>query len=148
MELSTERIVWKCTSCMFRWLTTSAIGGSPRTRFFLSINTAIFAVFGLSENAFTEWSWGLSFAGIVLCYSWLRLIRSYKDLNIAKFKVVHEMEKELPFAPFYAESEAVLYTPFTEVEMKVPWIFATIYVGALLVATVPFLIEHICKVSL
>ena len=153
-EQTTERIVWKCTSCMFRWLTTSAIDGSPLTRFFLSINTAIFAVFGLSENAFTEWSWGLSLAGIVLCYSWCRLIRSYKDLNTAKFKVVHEMEKELPFTPFDAEWEAVgrgekseLYLPFTEVEMKIPWVFAAIHVGAFLVATVPFLIEQFCKVS-
>ncbi len=122
--------------------------------FFLSINTAIFAVFGLSENAFTEWSWGLSLAGIVLCYSWCRLIRSYKDLNTAKFKVVHEMEKELPFTPFDAEWEAVgrgenseLYLPFTEAEMKIPWVFAAMHVGAFLVATVPFLIEQFCKVS-
>ena len=47
------------------------------------------------------------------------------------------MEKELPFTPFDAEWEAVgrgekseLYLPFTEVEMKIPWVFAAIHVGA------------------
>ncbi len=37
----------------------------------------------------------VSLAGILLCYAWYRLVRSYKDINSGKFKVVHEIEKEL-----------------------------------------------------
>jgi hypothetical protein len=38
---------------------------------------------------------------------WYRLVRSYKDLNSAKFKVIHEIEKSLPISPYDAEWEAV-----------------------------------------
>lgn len=112
--------------------------------FFLSINTAVLAVYGLSKGAeFASWAWALSIAGIVLCVAWYRLVRSYRDLNSAKFKVVHEMEKELPFAPFDAEWEAVgrgknpkLYRSFTAVELTIPWVFVAIHVGVLAVAFV------------
>ena len=39
--------------------------------------------------------WLISMAGMTLSYMWYRLIRSYKDLNGAKFKVVHEIEAKI-----------------------------------------------------
>lgn len=35
----------------------------------------------------------------VLCYLWYRNIRSYRDLNLAKFKVIHAIERRLPLRP-------------------------------------------------
>jgi hypothetical protein len=74
-------------------------------------------------------------AGVVLCYSWYRLVRSYKDLNSGKFKVVHAIESRLPASPYDAEWEAVgrgedknLYLPFTHIEIRIPWVFAALYV--------------------
>ena len=33
---------------------------------------------------------------VLLCYLWYRIIRSYRDLNSAKFKVIHAIEHQLP----------------------------------------------------
>ena len=61
-------------------------------------------------------------------------VRSYKDLNTAKFKLIHEIEAKLPMAPYDAEWEAVgrgkapeLYLPFTHVEICVPWVFLVLH---------------------
>lgn len=43
--------------------------------------------------------------GIALCVVWLFNISSYKQLNFLKFKVIHEMEKRMPFACYTREWE-------------------------------------------
>jgi len=106
--------------------------------FFLTINTALVGIVGyLSLGRATpgvDSFVAVGLAGMVLCYTWYRIIRSYKDLNTAKFKVVHEMEKLLPLRPYDAEWDAVgrgqdsnLYKPFTHVEIMVPWVFFTLH---------------------
>lgn len=112
--------------------------------FFVTINAAIIALMAkgaapVSTLATNSNQILVSFAGIVICYVWYRLIRSYRDLNFAKFQVVHEIEKSLPLRPFDAEWELVgrgkassLYRPFTHVETVVPWLFFLFHIGALL----------------
>lgn len=107
--------------------------------FFLTLNTALIAVvsylqLGECKTAPLETFWVVSLAGVALCYMWYRLIRSYRELNSGKFKIIHEMEQFLPMAPFDAEWEALgrgknpaLYLPFTKVEMAVPWIFLALH---------------------
>ena len=104
--------------------------------FFLSINTAILAIVGYIKSAcgqslVTQDYWLIAFAGIFISYSWHTHIRSYRDLNSAKFDVVHEIEKLLPLKPYYAEWEAVgrgknpeLYKPVSHIEMGIPWVFS------------------------
>jgi hypothetical protein len=41
--------------------------------------------------------------GMLLCIVWYLSIRSYKDLNSGKFKVIHELEQQLPFAWSYSQ---------------------------------------------
>jgi hypothetical protein len=107
--------------------------------FFLTVNTAIvglttyFAFCGISCKSLILFS-PISIAGLVICFTWYRLIRSYKDLNTAKFKVIHEIEQKLPFAPYDLEWEKVgrgknpeLYLPFTHIEICVPWVFFSIH---------------------
>lgn len=103
--------------------------------YFLSINTAVIAYVGylkLKSNFsnFSDFSWLVGFAGLVLCYTWYRLILSYKGLNTGKFKVIHEIEKLLPIRPYSAEWTSVgkgkdpkLYLQFTKIEMIIPLIF-------------------------
>jgi len=98
--------------------------------FFLTINTAILGVTGYIGTSGNSIKLALGLAGILLCFFWYKLILSYKQLNSGKFKVIHEIEKKLPLAPYDAEWEAVgrgkkpeLYKPFTLVEMAVPRIF-------------------------
>jgi len=102
--------------------------------FFLAVNTALIAL--LAKDAFggsaatRPLDLLVPVAGGVLCYLWYRIIRSYRQLNSAKFKVIHEIEQKLPLRPYDAEWESVdrgknpkLYLPFTRVEGVVPWLF-------------------------
>lgn len=73
--------------------------------------------------------------GIVLAYVWLRVLRSYRQLNSAKFAVVHEIEAKLPIAPYKLEwdrlgggADSEKYTPLTKVEGWVPFVFLVAYV--------------------
>ncbi|UJB73426.1 hypothetical protein HRE53_32875 (plasmid) [Acaryochloris sp. 'Moss Beach'] len=96
--------------------------------FFLSINTAIFTLTGYIQLANNqrgkEFFLSISFAGIILCYQWFRLVRSYKGLISGKFKVIHEIEKCLPLRPYDMEWKVLgmgkrpdLYIPCTNVEI-------------------------------
>ena len=112
--------------------------------FFLSINTAVIAYTsyfhtGLPKDEKDSFYWIVSLAGIILSYMWYRLIRSYKNLNSGKFKVIHSIEENLPLSPYDAEWEALgkgkdskLYRPFTNIEMFVPWIFLILHFAVLL----------------
>ncbi len=107
--------------------------------FFLSINTAIVAIVGYVQlgqkgGKSYDFYWIVGLAGIALCYTWYRLIRSYKGLNSGKFKVIQEIEKRLPLSPYEAEWDVIgrgkdpkLYLPFTRVETVVPWVFLVLH---------------------
>ena len=67
---------------------------------------------------------------------WFFSIRSYKQLNTGKFKVIHEIESKLPMRLFAFEWEILdkgksfkTYWPLSHVEMKVPFIFIALYVA-------------------
>jgi hypothetical protein len=47
----------------------------------------------------------LAVVGISLCSVWIININSYRQLNSLKFKVIQEMEKELPFPSYTREWE-------------------------------------------
>ena len=117
--------------------------------FALSINTALIAFIGyvqtqdgtlLKEGLF----WTVAVAGLLLNWVWYRMVRSYRDLNTAKFLVIHDIEKRLVICPYDAEWEAVgrgqdrnLYLPFTHIEIWIPWIFFVLHFFILL-RTIPF----------
>lgn len=105
--------------------------------FFVSLNTVLITLGGYARTATSTDDFFysvISCSGMVVCYIWYRLIKSYKNINSAKFKVIHEIEKELPLKVYDAEWEAVgrgkdkkLYQPFTHMELKVPWVFFAIH---------------------
>ena len=45
----------------------------------------------------------ISAAGFVLALAWWLNLRSFRDLNRAKFKVIGDMESYLPYQPFNEE---------------------------------------------
>jgi hypothetical protein len=112
--------------------------------FFLTLNTAVVGFVGylVGTDKLASYDSELSLigiAGVLLSYLWYRIIRSYRGLNSAKFKVVHEIERFLPLRPYDAEWEFVgrgknpkLYLPFTHVEIAIPWIFLTLHMIALM----------------
>lgn len=109
--------------------------------FFLSVNTALVALFGYTKIIQTSSTdslrhyWVIGVVGILLCFVWCRLIISYKGLNRGKFKILHHIEKLLPIRPFDAEWTALgkgenrkLYWPFSHLEFCIPIIFSLLYV--------------------
>jgi hypothetical protein len=107
--------------------------------YFLTINTGLCGLVGylFSRDAAPELHnlfWLIPIAGILLSYFWYRLVRSYRDLNSAKFTVVHLIEEHLPLAPYKAEwielgegKDSKRYTPFTHLEIWVPRSFMIMY---------------------
>jgi hypothetical protein len=83
----------------------------------------------------------VSILGILLCVIWYINIQSYKQLNSSKFKVISELEKQLPIACYNKEWEFLKndnrykgYLTQTSVERIVPFILAIPYTGLLLYA--------------
>ena len=102
--------------------------------YFLTVNTALLGITGYLQSAGTDLLWLVALAGVVLSYTWYRLIGSYRSLNTAKFQVIHDIEKQLPFAPFDAEWEqlkrgkvSAVHIPFSKVESIVPLVFMILH---------------------
>lgn len=108
--------------------------------FFVTINTALIALVSymhLGSATSTKYYWLVALAGMAISYMWYRLIRSYRDLNYAKFKIIHQIEKKLPLNLFDTEWEVVgsgkkssTYLPFTHIEIGIPWIFFVLHIFA------------------
>ena len=104
--------------------------------YFLSVNSAILAFVGyLTSKDSTTDLWLLAVAGITLSYLWHELILSYRNLNTAKWLVVHQIEKRLPISPYDAEWEAMgrgknpkLYRPISHIESGVPFVFLALHI--------------------
>lgn len=107
--------------------------------FFLSISSALvgFGSMGIARSDFTmplAYLWANAIVGLFVSLLWWRLITSYRDLNSAKFKVVHAIESLLPVKPYRAEWSEVgggrvsrLYLPVTHAERVVPIGFAVLH---------------------
>src|SRR3989442_4466442 len=63
--------------------------------YFLAINSSLVTLFGLALSSFGHHRWNvvIPVAGMLVCLVWDSLVKSYKDLNTAKFRVIHELEQ-------------------------------------------------------
>ncbi|WP_329442564.1 hypothetical protein [Streptomyces canus] len=114
--------------------------------FFLTLNTAIFTAIGASwKGQLTIPAWLLLFplvALLVQCGAWFFLVRSYRQLNTAKYTVIGALEERLPASPYWnAEWKALgegknkaKYWSMTHLEQWVPLVFATAYLAAFIAA--------------
>jgi hypothetical protein len=116
--------------------------------FFLTLNTAIFTVIGVVGKARPDVSsWLLVFPLVIVlgeCAAWWWLVRSYRQLNTAKFKVVGALEERLPASPYWQAEWVALgegedwrkYLPLTHLEQWVPVLFGLVYIiGFVVVVT-------------
>ena len=112
--------------------------------FFLTVNTALLAfVSSRSLNAL----WLVALAGIALSATWWVLLKSYRDLNAAKFQVITEMENNLDAKIFDDEWKRLKenrpegwqgrYAEFGAVERFVPLIVAVLYAAVFISAMLP-----------
>lgn len=113
--------------------------------FFLTLHGGLAAAVGILGQATSrEVSVYLLLApisGLALSAAWFLLLRSYRDLNRAKFTVITEMEEQLPVQVFAKEWEQLKKDPvegwrarYAEqgtVERFVPAVFAVLYAAAI-----------------
>lgn len=109
-------------------------------KFFLALNGAVAAAavpaLGEYPDFFGAWQSVLTWAVllVVVC-CWGQIIRSYRKLNEAKFRVIGELEERLPARPYVKAEWGLLqeggkrsaYWPLTFLEGKIPWAFALLY---------------------
>ena len=71
--------------------------------------------------------------GVLITIIWTLLILNYRQLNKAKFKVINELEKKLPYQPMNKEYEYLKsnkkYCDFSLIELLIPTIFCIFYIA-------------------
>lgn len=103
--------------------------------FLLTVNAFLVTLYGLvASNRFNAtWIIFVPIAGLLVSFTWHRIISSYRDLNTIKFKIIHELEKHLPAALYSyewhkaEEGRGNAYHPLSHLERWVPVIFMAIY---------------------
>lgn len=107
-------------------------------RFYVLLLSGTLAVISVLADTQIIQEAGLLLAGLLgtaLCILWYLSILSYKQLNSGKYRVIEEMEDELPFNPFDREWEVLdrgdnwrTYITHTRVERKIPIVLGIPYV--------------------
>jgi hypothetical protein len=112
--------------------------------FFLTLNTGIvgliFALHKVPTGTEAGWLAIPMVAVLGECYAWFYLVRSYRLLNGAKYRVVGALEERLPASPFWRAEwwalgegeDRALYWPLSHIEQWIPVLFALIYIGGFL----------------
>lgn len=87
----------------------------------------------------------ISALGLLLCVSWYLNIQSYKNLNSSKFKVIYEIEEQLPFTCYikewnYLKKDKQYQGNLTQtkIEKILPIILSTPYIGLFLYSLLSF----------
>ena len=120
--------------------------------FFVGVHTAITALIGVlhplapaassgTPKPFAFASLLVAVAGVMLAATWWLMLRSYRDLNRAKFIVIDKMEERLPVHLFTdewavvkeqrAEGWANRYVELGQIERCVPFVFMLFYLGCI-----------------
>lgn len=107
--------------------------------FFLGLNAAIVGILGYVETKSIPHAnvifMLIPFVGISIGYCWYKIIKSYKQLNKAKFEVLHNLEQKLPIKLFETEwhilgkgKDKKKYNPLSETEKIIPITFMLLYI--------------------
>ena len=103
--------------------------------YLLTVCSTLLTVFGIASTLHIAGIWLviIPIAGCLVSLTWFSLVISYKDLNTAKFKVIHELEDYLPAALFRYEwhsceqGQGKAYKPITHLERWIPLTFGGVF---------------------
>lgn len=110
----------------------------------------LFATLNIALIAATSIVWDLksiimAVGGIILCSVWLAFVKYFRQLNVAKFKVINDLEKKLPEQPFADEWKILKKqkdrTEGTKLERILPIAFIALYVSVVAVMIISRIME-------
>jgi hypothetical protein len=116
--------------------------------FFLTLNTAVFTLIGIFLQNHQRAATGLLVFPLIAllgqCAAWLYLVRSYRQLNTAKYEVIGQLEERLPASPYWrAEWKALgegkdrsKYWPLSHIEQWIPTLFAATYLAGFFIVMI------------
>jgi hypothetical protein len=116
--------------------------------FFLTLNTAAITAIGVAwggKEHGLRWVLPFLFVGLVIeCLAWFWLLRSYRQLNTAKYLVVGALEERLPASPYWAAEWSALgkgedparYWRLSHLEQWTPALFIGLYLFGFIAALV------------
>lgn len=77
----------------------------------------------------------ISFSSIIICVYWIISLENYRNLNSAKFNVIHKMEEYLPFNSFTIEWQILdqgknidNYNKASNLEKFIPYLFIVLFI--------------------
>jgi hypothetical protein len=103
--------------------------------YLLTVNSVLVTLYGLvaASRFNTYWTILVPVAGLLVSLTWHQIITSYRDLNTVKFKVIHELEHQMPAALYdyewhkAGEGRGKAYHPLSHLERWVPIIFMVLF---------------------
>jgi hypothetical protein len=107
------------------------------SNYLLTVNAFLVTLYGIlvgNVRGATYWPILVPAAGVLVSFTWHRIITSYRDLNTVKFEVIHELESHMPAALYAYEWQKAekgrgkAYHPLSHLERWVPIIFIALYV--------------------
>lgn len=110
--------------------------------YLLTVNAFLVTLYGLLAASTFKGYWTIlvPVAGVLVSLTWHRIITSYRNLNTVKFKVIHQLEQQMPAAMYdyewykAEEGRGKTYHPLSHLERWVPLIFIVLYVVLAIVA--------------
>ncbi|MCY4491720.1 MAG: hypothetical protein OXC46_09750 [Thaumarchaeota archaeon] len=116
------------------------------SRYLLTLSVSLIAVYGFQLSVLSQWYFTLfvPIVGIIVSLLWYKIIKSHRGLNEIKFKIIHEIEQNLPVALFTQEWRMIKensksYTNVTDIERWLPFLFFGIHVFLLIAVIWPIL---------
>ena len=112
------------------------------SRYLLAVNAALVALYGFqAQGSGQAWlTFLLPILGIPVSLLWYRIIRSHRDLNDVKFRIIHQLEEHLPAALYAHEWELAnhgkgkIYRSVTDIERWIPLTFLALQLVLLVLA--------------
>ncbi len=104
--------------------------------YLLSLNTsfiAILGVFSIKDVISLPWyiSLSLCLIGVAISVLWYSILKTYRRINSAKFKVINSIAQQLPITPYSAEWEVLKsqkHKSLSNLEQIIPYIFTAVYI--------------------
>lgn len=99
--------------------------------FFMSINSGVLTIYSMFFEKMTSVAWIVPILGIIISFAWIRMLKSYSMLNSAKFKVINQIENQLPLQPYNDEWRILEnnceYKILSKIEKQIPYAFGIVY---------------------